>query len=350
MKKITFARYMENAEIDLQLFKQMKQKRAVTITSGGCFALTLVLSEPEIIYAIDKNPHQNDLLELKIAAIESLDYEDYASLMLGTTDNGHTLYRACRDRLSQPARIFWDQNRNRMKKGLLFCGITEKVAFMFGKSISLLMGRKKVNRLFEITDTAELQTFYDSQWNTTFWNLVLRSFTSQALLSRFVDFRHLGFQEFQQHVQYLFKRTFTLMPPKHNYFLSPLLLNRYYDHNSMPLYLLKENFDSLKKNVNKINLVNKGFDEFIDSQDYQNIGFFSLSNIIDWQDIDTYVSIYSKIETICSDDAIITIRNVLNLQALDAALQQTAFNKNTELEAEFQDKEWFFNLSIWKKE
>jgi S-adenosylmethionine-diacylglycerol 3-amino-3-carboxypropyl transferase len=172
MKKITFARYMENAEIDLQLFKRVKQKRAVTITSGGCIALTLALNDPEIIYAIDKNPHQNYLLELKIAAIESLDYTDYKSLMLGTTENDHTLYRSCRDRLSQPAREFWDQNRNRIKKGLLFCGITEKVAFMFGKSISVLMGRKKVNKLFEITDPAELQTFYDSQWNTTFWNLV----------------------------------------------------------------------------------------------------------------------------------------------------------------------------------
>jgi S-adenosylmethionine-diacylglycerol 3-amino-3-carboxypropyl transferase len=48
----------------------------LVITSGGCNALDYAICGPAHVYAIDANPRQNALLELKIAAIRSLPYED----------------------------------------------------------------------------------------------------------------------------------------------------------------------------------------------------------------------------------------------------------------------------------
>ena len=46
----------------------------LVITSAGCNALDYALTEPRHVYAVDMNPRQNALLELKIAGIRPLDF------------------------------------------------------------------------------------------------------------------------------------------------------------------------------------------------------------------------------------------------------------------------------------
>lgn len=48
-------------------------KSSRDITSAGCNALDYVLQEPEHDFAVDLNPAQNALLELKLAAIRGLE-------------------------------------------------------------------------------------------------------------------------------------------------------------------------------------------------------------------------------------------------------------------------------------
>src|SRR5262249_6201564 len=57
--------------------------RIVTITSAGCNALNYLLFDPTRIDAVDLNPHQSALLELKVAAIRVLKHEDFFA-MFGT--------------------------------------------------------------------------------------------------------------------------------------------------------------------------------------------------------------------------------------------------------------------------
>ena len=51
--------------------------RILVITSAGCNALDYLLDSPMSVHAIDANPRQNALLELKAAGIRTLDYEDF---------------------------------------------------------------------------------------------------------------------------------------------------------------------------------------------------------------------------------------------------------------------------------
>src|SRR5215510_16072992 len=54
--------------------------RIVTITSAGCNALNYLLFDPSRIDAVDLNPHQSALLELKLAAIRSLTCEEFFAM------------------------------------------------------------------------------------------------------------------------------------------------------------------------------------------------------------------------------------------------------------------------------
>src|SRR5262245_54121001 len=86
--------------------------RVMVITSAGCNALDYLLAGAGEVNAVDVNPIQNALLELKTAAIRELDYESFFELFgSGRTPRARQMYDdALRRRLSQAAREYWDKH------------------------------------------------------------------------------------------------------------------------------------------------------------------------------------------------------------------------------------------------
>lgn len=82
----------------------------LVITSAGCNALDYVLAGAGHVLAIDANPRQNALLELKLAGIRALDHETFFALFgLGRHPRFETIYRThLRPQLGIFARHYWD--------------------------------------------------------------------------------------------------------------------------------------------------------------------------------------------------------------------------------------------------
>jgi S-adenosylmethionine-diacylglycerol 3-amino-3-carboxypropyl transferase len=84
----------------------------LVITSAGCNTLDYALQGPARVHAVDANPRQTALLELKLAGIRGLDFEDFFLLF------GHGRHPAFRElygdvlraRLSDYAQRYWDRN------------------------------------------------------------------------------------------------------------------------------------------------------------------------------------------------------------------------------------------------
>ena len=83
----------------------------LVITSAGCNVLDYALTGPRSIHAVDANPRQNALLELKLSGIRSLDYDDFfAAFGSGYHPRFREIYfDALRAHLSPFARGFWDK-------------------------------------------------------------------------------------------------------------------------------------------------------------------------------------------------------------------------------------------------
>src|SRR5580692_4136183 len=81
----------------------------LSIASAGCNALGVLLREPKSVLAIDLNPAQVALVELKLRAIEVLEWGELVAF-LGITPHEHriALYERVRPRLGQRARAYWD--------------------------------------------------------------------------------------------------------------------------------------------------------------------------------------------------------------------------------------------------
>ena len=84
----------------------------VVITSAGCNVLDYALLGPRAIHAVDANPRQTALLELKLAGIRHLSFGDFFAVF---GEGRHAQFRdiyfdALRADLSPFAQQFWDRN------------------------------------------------------------------------------------------------------------------------------------------------------------------------------------------------------------------------------------------------
>ncbi|KAI1131258.1 hypothetical protein F5Y10DRAFT_80431 [Nemania abortiva] len=66
----------EDTRVDERILKLKPSDVVLAITSAGDNILSYALQGPARIHAVDLNPTQNHLLELKVAAFQSLEYED----------------------------------------------------------------------------------------------------------------------------------------------------------------------------------------------------------------------------------------------------------------------------------
>ncbi|KAI8800744.1 hypothetical protein BJ742DRAFT_840202 [Cladochytrium replicatum] len=68
----------EDPRVDLEFMQMKPTDKMLTITSGGCNILEyLVKVGPARVHAVDLNPCQNNMLELKLAGISSMEYQDF---------------------------------------------------------------------------------------------------------------------------------------------------------------------------------------------------------------------------------------------------------------------------------
>src|SRR5688572_12482831 len=74
---ILFSSCNEDSGSELRAFGDLTGKHVLCITAGGGRVLNLLVTRPAVIWAVDLNPAQNSLLELKVAGMRALDHEAY---------------------------------------------------------------------------------------------------------------------------------------------------------------------------------------------------------------------------------------------------------------------------------
>src|SRR5271156_2594527 len=84
----------EDPRLDRQAMNLGPDDTVLVITSAGCNALDYALAGPRRVDAVDVNPRQNALLELKIAGIRRLDFEPFFEMFgHGWSKHAESLYR-----------------------------------------------------------------------------------------------------------------------------------------------------------------------------------------------------------------------------------------------------------------
>lgn len=104
----------------------------LTLTSGGCNALNLLLHGAKEVVSVDCNPAQSALLELKQVAARTLHYDDFWKLFgEGRHEDFPRLFETrLRPFLSETSINFWRNRQFYFKQGLYYQGGMGKVGVL----------------------------------------------------------------------------------------------------------------------------------------------------------------------------------------------------------------------------
>ncbi len=255
----------EDPRVDREALNLTGRDTVLMITSAGCNALDYALQGPRQIYAVDMNPHQNALLELKMAAIRRLDYERFFELFgQGGVADWDTLYRQeLRPALSATSRLVWDRCGRMFASGgrrssFYFRGSSGLFAWFVNAYINRVIGvREAVNDMLSAQTLEEQQEiFFGRNLNHELWRPIvlwcLRRDTTLSMLGvprsqrRQLDEGYAG--GIARFVQDRVEEVFTRKPLHDNYFWRVYLTGRY-TPDCCPEYLKEENFSRLRNDA-----------------------------------------------------------------------------------------------------
>lgn len=151
------------------------------VTGSGARPLDLLALSPRRVVAVDVDPAQSALLELKVAATRTLPFEAYARF-LGLRPAPARERLATFERLvpllSGEATRLLGGHRRGVARGLLYGGRWERFFRAIGR-VSRLLRPGLVPRLFSFDDISEQRFFVAESWDTPFGR-----FLTAAALSR----------------------------------------------------------------------------------------------------------------------------------------------------------------------
>jgi S-adenosylmethionine-diacylglycerol 3-amino-3-carboxypropyl transferase len=287
---IVFNMSWEDPEMDRRAFNLTSSDTVISITSAGCNPLNFLCQSPRKLISIDSNPAQTALLELKLAAIETVDHETFFDIFAARKPaRVLQVYRArLRPRLSPRAQEFWDRKLWIVARDLyeigrngLFFRILRNYLKVIGIDI------RKQDRFFECRTLAEQTAWYHEHIAPRLWRgssklfVYFRPFMYLAGVHpnqfRLVDGRHDMFEYVKERIEY----ALTKVPIYDNYFMSVAVTGRMRG-DRVPPYLLKQNFSTLRRNLDRVLVVNGWLGPFLDSQAPGSIHKFNLLDIFDW--------------------------------------------------------------------
>jgi S-adenosylmethionine-diacylglycerol 3-amino-3-carboxypropyl transferase len=287
----------EDPAIDRQALELTPDDSIMVITSAGCNVLDYAITGPRHIHAVDMNPRQNAVLELKIAGIRELEFSDFFQLFgLGRYRDFEELYRqSLRQHLSDFARQYWDKNytwfiASSKTGGFYFHGLSGYVARSFHLYMQLVPGfRSSIEKLLATSTLDEQCEVFESIVQRFLWSEKMNWVLSRQLTMNMLGVPHPQRREVEsQHadgvagfiresIEYVFRN----IPLSINYFWR-LYLQGHYTYECCPEYLKQENFYKLKQGlVDRISINTSSVTGFL-KQHPQKISRFVLLDHMDW--------------------------------------------------------------------
>ena len=157
-KDVLYANCWEDPQLDRAALGIGRDDIVLSITSGGCNLLAFLLDDPRKVIALDVNPHQGHLLELKMAAFRMLSYRDNLEFFgVRPCPTRVACYRRrLRPCLSSDAARFWDGRPRKIARGIIHAGRYERYMRLLRKTVVAGLGKRRlVKRMFEADGPAE---------------------------------------------------------------------------------------------------------------------------------------------------------------------------------------------------
>lgn len=347
---IRYANCWEDADVLVKALEPKKGDSFLSIASGGDNSFALLANDPAHVLAIDLNPSQLACVELKREAIRRFSHSELLQF-LGVLPCGDRKLRYCqlKGSLSEDARDFWDKHLDLIEKGIIHVGKFENYFKLFRtRCLPLVHSQKRIQALLEPKSQEARVEFYNKQWNNLRWKLLFKVFFSKYLmgkLGRDREFFKYVSTSVADRILSRAQYALSVLPPGTNPYLEYILTGNF--EKNLPFYLRVENFDAIRRNLDKLVLFKGGLKEAFETYPSMKFDGFNLSDIFEYMSPEQYAQELKQILKFSHPGAKMAFWNMLAYRKEVAELEdQVQFLDETASQLHRQDKAFFYQSFI----
>jgi len=285
----------EDPRLDRVALEFGPDDNVMVITSAGCNALDYMLTEPNHVYAVDMNPRQNALLDLKKSAIRNLEFEDFFRMFgQGRLPGIKNIYaHQLRSELPPWSQAFWDKRIkwfDNRRKSFYFRGTSGTIARLVKTYCdNVIRVRPHLNAILNAESVEQQKEIYENHLQKKFWSGLMK-----FAMNRDTTMSMLGVPKAQRQqienqyegglvkfIQDCMESVFVKLPMKDNYFWR-VYIDGKYRLDCCPEYLKPDNFQRLKNGlVDRLTTHTDSVQGFLEKHD-GTISRFILLDHMDW--------------------------------------------------------------------
>ncbi|MGI9518806.1 MAG: DUF3419 family protein [Pirellulaceae bacterium] len=285
----------EDPRLDRIALNLSSDDNVLVITSAGCNALDYVLMEPKHVYAVDMNPRQNAVLDLKKSAIRELAFDDFFKMFgEGYLPGIRSFYDpVLRRNLSPRSQMFWDKRIRWFddpRRSFYFRGTSGSFAHkMKVYTDRVIKVRPHIETMLAAQTLEDQEAVYFEHLVDKFWSgpvkFAMKRDTTMSLLGvpkaqrKQIEDHYPG--GLLKYIQDCVETVFVKLPFHENYFWRVYIEGKY-TRECCPEYLKEENFERLKGGLaDQLTTHTDSVQGFLDKFEGQ-ISRFILLDHMDW--------------------------------------------------------------------
>lgn len=278
-KKIIYNISWEDPAIDHTVMHMTPEDVVLTISSAGCNVLDYLCEGPKKIIAVDMNWAQLHVLELKLAGIRCLTWEEFFAIWGRSDYKVFTdVYQSkLRPLLAQETAEFWDANTNLFRDNFMYAGTSGLMAKLLCMPLIWSGVREKVKNREQISGDGGI-----------LFKLTLKLCSISSLWSLFAPLGGVPLEQLnlvsrnpQVFVDRLVEVLTTRIWKPNNYFYYGYIVGEFAP-DCCPRYLEQKNFAVMKQRVDRVKVYHGTWAEAAVEEGPGSITIASLLDSMDW--------------------------------------------------------------------
>ena len=261
------------------------------------------------------------------------------------TNNRLEIYKKIENKLSEKSKKYINNNLEIINIGIINCGKFENYFNIFGKKILPLIHNKKMREELLIKKTKqERYDFYNNKWNNFRWKILFKLFFSKSIMGRFgrdkAFFRYVNVNV-AENILNRTKYALTELDTSENSYLQYIVNGKYEE--ILPVSYRKENFEIIKKNIDKIIFIKETIEGFLNRKNIKNITKYNLSDIFEYMSDKEMCEIFKSILNQSKKGTRIVYWNMLAEKRASKYFEKLLYKEKQAKELLKKDKAFFYS-------
>jgi S-adenosylmethionine-diacylglycerol 3-amino-3-carboxypropyl transferase len=282
---IRYAQCWEDADVMLEGLDVKPGDVCLSIASAGDNTLSLLVRDPARVVAVDLSASQLACLEIRAAAYRSLSHEELLELLGARPSNRRmALYARLAPNLSADARRVWDANAAGIRVGIGRAGKFERYLDLIRRfAVNVTHSKRQREELFRRRAREARKAYYDAEWNNWRWRILIRLLSSRIVMGRLgrdPRFFRYARDSVSKHIMGMVEHAMVDLDPVDNGYLQWIVMGSF--GAALPHALRAENFDRIRKNLDRLEWHLADAQSFLQNADTGSIQRFYFSDVFEY--------------------------------------------------------------------